>query len=175
MPSLIGDALAWNAVYAPNKIALVSPTGRLSFHQLWMRSRRLAQALARLGIQPRNRIALMLGNGAPYIELYHAAALLGAAVVPLNFRFVASEAEYVIRHSGARALVFDEVFRDVVEPSRQDLAPLGLRSIVVGSPTDSSEIEYEALVASGDESIIHRGQPVFQRAASTRTDGSRIA
>lgn len=32
---------------------------------------------------------------------------MGVAVVPLNFRFVASEIEYVVNHSGASALVCD--------------------------------------------------------------------
>ena len=150
MPSLIGDALAWNATYAPETLALVSRTGRLTYRQLWTRSVRLADALRKHGLSPGDRIALMLANGAPYLELYHAAAVLGIAVIPLNFRFVSSEAEYVIKHSGARALVFEEAFRDAIEPSRRRLEAEGRHSIVVGTPTHSVEIEYEALVAAGD-------------------------
>src|SRR5258706_4871804 len=150
MPSLIGDALAWNATYAPEALALVSRTGRLTYRQLWTRSVRLADALRRHGMQPGDRIALMLANGASYLELYHAAAVLGIAVVPLNFRFVSSEAEYVIKHSGARALVFEEAFRDAIEPSRRRLEAEGLHSIVVGAPKNATEIENEALVAAGD-------------------------
>ena len=153
MPSIIGDALAWNASYAPDRVALVSQTGRLSYRELWARSARLADALSRHGIQPGDRIAMMLANGAPYVELYLAAALLGAAVVPLNFRFVASEAEYVVKHSGARALVFEDAFREAVEPSRRLLESQGLRSIVVGAQRNSSEVGYEALVDSGSANV----------------------
>jgi len=47
-------------------------------------------------------------NSSRYLEVYQAAALMGAAVVPLDFRFTASEVEYVVNHSGARALLFDD-------------------------------------------------------------------
>src|SRR5258706_8350841 len=159
MPSLIGDALVWNATHAPEKLALVSRSGRLTYRQLLTRSLRLADALRRQGLLPGDRIAIMLANGVPYIELYHAAALLGLAVVPLNFRFVSSEAEYVIEHSGARALVFDEVFRDAIEPSRRRLETEGLPNIVVGTPKHPKEIEYEALVCAGEANAAFSPDP----------------
>src|SRR5690606_6314205 len=104
MPILIGDALRWHATYTPSKTAIVSPDGSASYADLWLRAIRLADGLRGLGIGSGERVAALLQNGAPYIELYHAAALLGAAVVPLNFRFVGSEIEYVMNHSGARVL-----------------------------------------------------------------------
>src|SRR6266404_7761862 len=121
MPSRIGDALHWYATYTPNKIAIISSSGTQTYAQLWSRVCRLTSALAELGLSPGDRIALLMQNSSAYIEVYQAAALMGVAVVPLNFRFVASEIEYVVNHSGARALLFDASFADTVELLRTKL------------------------------------------------------
>src|SRR5712691_4601155 len=118
MPSRIGDALHWYATYTPDKVALVSSLGTQTYSQLWSRVCRLSSALTRLGVEPGDRIALLMQNSSRYIEVYQAAALMGVAVVPLNFRFVASEIEYVVNHSGAYALLFDVSFVDTVQLRR---------------------------------------------------------
>ena len=105
MPSRIGDALHWYATYTPNSIAIISSAGTQTYAQLWSRVCRLSSALAELGLAPGDRIALLMQNSSSYLEVYQAAALMGAAVVPLNFRFTASEIEYVVNHSGAGVVV----------------------------------------------------------------------
>src|SRR6478736_1598118 len=121
MPSRIGDASHWYATYTPNKVAIVSADGTQTYAQLWSRVCRLSSSLAELGVRPGDRIALLMQNSSRYIEVYQAAALMGVAVVPLNFRFVASEIEYVVNHSGACALFFDSSFGDTVESLRAKL------------------------------------------------------
>src|SRR5882757_3528957 len=135
MPSRIGDALYWYATYTPNKVAIVSSTGTQTYAQLWSRVCRLSSALAELGVGPGDRIALLMQNSGRYIEIYQAAALMGVAVVPLNFRFVASEIEYVVNHCGARALMFDASFVDTVELLRTKLSSVAGRYIVTDGPS----------------------------------------
>ncbi|WP_152528729.1 MULTISPECIES: AMP-binding protein, partial [unclassified Afipia] len=121
MPSRIGDALHWFATYTPRKTAIISSLGSQTYEQLWSRVRRLANSLSGIGIKPGDRVALLMQNSSRYLELYQAAALMGVAVVPLNFRFVASEIEYVVNHSGASALVYDAAFGDTVSSLRSKL------------------------------------------------------
>src|SRR5260370_36612234 len=130
MPSRIGDALHWYATYTPDKVALVSSLGTQTYSQLWSRVCRLSSALTRLGVEPGDRIALLMQNSSCYIEVYQAAALMGVAVVPLNFRFVASEVEYVVNHSCARALIFDASLADTVDLVRTNLSSIADRYIV---------------------------------------------
>jgi acyl-CoA synthetase (AMP-forming)/AMP-acid ligase II len=151
MPNRIGDALHWYATYTPNKIALVSSLGTQTYSQLWSRVCRLSSALTALGVRPGDRIALLMQNSSRYLEVYQAAALMGVAVVPLNFRFVAGEIEYVVSHSGARALLFDSSFTDVVEALTTKLPSVAGRHIVTDSQASSTAHSYEALVASGSE------------------------
>src|SRR5882724_6242831 len=150
MPSRIGDALYWHATYTPDKVALISSLGDQTYAQLWSRVCRLSSALTRLGVEPGDRIALLMQNSSRYIEIYQAAALMGLAVVPLNFRFVAAEIEYVVNHAGARALMFDAAFVDTVRSLRTKLPSVNGRYII----TDGEELEalgYEGLVASGQD------------------------
>src|SRR5260221_9270201 len=140
MPSRIGDALCWYATYTPNKIAIVSSAGKQTYAQLWSRVCRLSSALAELGVRPGDRIALLMQNSDRYIEVYQAAALMGVAVVPLNFRFVASEVEYVVNHCGARALMFDVSFVDTVQSLRTKLPSVAERYIVTDGPATSETL-----------------------------------
>src|SRR5882757_9113545 len=149
MPSRIGDALRWYATYTPTKTAIISAQGEQSYAQLWTRVRRLADSLTKLGIDPGDRIALLLQNSRRYLELYQAAALLGIAVVPLNFRFVASEVEYVVNHSGAKALVFDAAFMPTIEVLRDNLPAIGSNYIVTDKDDLPEAHSYERLVDAG--------------------------
>ncbi len=151
MPSRIGDALHWYATYTPNRIAIVSSAGTQSYAQLWSRVCRLSSALAELGLAPGDRIALLMQNSSSYLEVYQAAALMGAAVVPLNFRFTASEIEYVVNHSGARALLFDDSFVETVQSLRTRLPSVAGRYVVIDGSADHTTHSYEALIASGRE------------------------
>ncbi len=152
MPSRIGDALHWFATYTPEKIAIISGDGSQTYRQLWSRVRRLADSLAKIGIKPGDRVALLMQNSSRYLELYQAAALMGVAVVPLNFRFVASEIEYVVNHSGASALVYDAPFGDTVNSLRDKLPSIGDRYIVSDGAGDGAH-SYEALVKAGRETV----------------------
>ena len=149
MPSRIGDALHWYATYTPNKVALVSSASTQTYAQLWSRVCRLSSVLAELGLAPGDRIALLMQNSSRYLEVYQAAALMGAAVVPLNFRFTASEIEYVVNHSGARMLLFDDAFAETVQSLRTRLPSLAGRYVVTDAAADRATHSYEALIAAG--------------------------
>src|SRR5258705_13156060 len=149
MPSRIGDALRWYATYTPNKIATISSAGTQTYAQLWSRVCRLSSALAGLGLVSGDRIALLMQNSSRYLELYQAAALMGAAVVPLNFRFTASEIEYVVNHSGARALLFDGSFVETVRSLRTSLPSVAGRYVVIDGSADHATHSYETLISAG--------------------------
>jgi acyl-CoA synthetase (AMP-forming)/AMP-acid ligase II len=151
MPSRIGDALHWYATYTPNKIAIVSSAGTQTYAQLWSRVCRLGSALTELGLVPGDRIGLLMQNSSRYLEIYQAAALMGMAVVPLNFRFTASEIEYVVNHSDARALLFDDSFSGTVQSLRTKLRSVAGRYIVTDGPGNHATHSYESLIAAGRE------------------------
>jgi len=63
---------------------------------------RYASALASLGLQPGDRIAVQVEKSAENIALYLAALRLGAIYVPLNTADVAREIEYFLGDAAPR-------------------------------------------------------------------------
>jgi O-succinylbenzoate-CoA ligase len=87
---------------------------RLTFRQLNERSNQLANSLLQAGVQKEERVGLLLMNSAEFMEAYFALAKIGAVVVPLNWRLVADELEFILKDSGTARLIFDEDFVDTV-------------------------------------------------------------
>ena len=112
----IGDFLTRRAAVTPEREAYVDPqTGlRLTFSSLNERVNQLANALASAGINPGDRVALCLMNSVEFIESFLAIAKMGGVVVPLNWRLVADELEFIIKDSGAQTLLYGQEFQSVV-------------------------------------------------------------
>ncbi|WP_165922548.1 class I adenylate-forming enzyme family protein [Pseudonocardia endophytica] len=92
----------------PDRTALAEQGGRRrTYAELDVRTDRLANALLAHGIRPGDRIAVWLGNRVEYLETYLACAKAGLVVVPVNIRFTAEEARFLLEDSGARALVHE--------------------------------------------------------------------
>jgi len=95
----------------PDRLALIDATGaqaaRYTFAELARRSNRWANALARLGVRRRDRVAIILSQR-PETALAHIATYkLGAIAVPLATLFGEDALEYRLRDSGARVVIFD--------------------------------------------------------------------
>jgi acyl-CoA synthetase (AMP-forming)/AMP-acid ligase II len=146
MPKTIGDALEWHARFTPTQVAVIDAGGSVNYRQFWDRVCRLGNAMLGLGVAPGDRVAILMVNGRRYLEAYHAIATIGAAAVPLNFRFVASEIEYVVNHSGAKALVFDSAFAPVVRQLDGRLPTVGSNLVVSDAAPDANGVSYELLV-----------------------------
>src|SRR5205085_7170833 len=94
----------------PDREALVCGDRRLTYAALDERANRLAHHLAAAGIGPGDHVAAYLYNGCEFVETMLAAFKLRAAVVNVNYRYVATELEYVLRDSDAKAIVYDTRF-----------------------------------------------------------------
>ena len=117
MKNNIGLLLAKRALINPQREAYVdSQSGlRLTFEELNKRCNRLANSLIKSGIKPGDRVALALMNSAEFLEAYFAIAKIGGVVVPLNWRLVADELEFILKDSGSTTLIFGEEFNDIFQ------------------------------------------------------------
>ena len=113
----IGGFLAKRALLSSQFDAFVDAESgsRCSFAELNARCNQTANALAGLGVQPGDRVALLLMNSVEFAESFFAVAKLGAVVVPVNWRLVADELEFILKNSGASVLLFDADFAQVVD------------------------------------------------------------
>ncbi len=75
---------------------------------------RFAGTLAAAGIEPGDRVALMCGNRAEFMEAVLGCAWLGAIAVPLNVAARGPQLEHYLRNSGARLLIIEAEFLDAL-------------------------------------------------------------
>ncbi len=124
MKNNIGLLLAKRAIINPDREAYVdSKSGlRLTFRELNSRCNRLANSLVELGVKPGDRVAAALMNSAEFLEAYFAVAKIGGVFVPLNWRLVPDEFEFILKDSGSMTLLFGEEFIDTMKDlhSRSD-------------------------------------------------------
>ena len=97
-------------------LAIKDGFSELSFREYDERGCRLANAWLDMGLKKGDRISVLLYNVVEYMEIYLAAAKAGMVVVPINFRWVGSEIEFVVNDSDSRALICSEEFLDEVGP-----------------------------------------------------------
>ncbi len=113
-----GDWLSRWAVYAPEKTALVDVASgrRLTYRSFNERADKLASALRlRYGIRKGDRVAVLAYNCSETLELFFALGKLGAIMVPLNYRLVEPELQYIIQNSESRLLFFGPEFEGTVK------------------------------------------------------------
>ncbi|MGB3245938.1 MAG: class I adenylate-forming enzyme family protein, partial [Sulfitobacter sp.] len=109
---LLRDAVA----RYPDNTALICDDTRLTYAELDTEVRKVAAGLAARGVGCSDRVAMLLGNGTPFVVVTYAAAFLGAVTVPLNTRDQMPGIRHALQNSDAMALIVDAEFCDLVPP-----------------------------------------------------------
>jgi acyl-CoA synthetase (AMP-forming)/AMP-acid ligase II len=141
----VGELVSRSASRHPEKLAVkLRESGETrTFAELDARSSRLANGLLGLGLRPGERIATWMEDCLEYVEVYLAAAKAGLVVAPINARFVANEAGFLIGDSGSSALVSTPGMADQVAALGPDSTP----ALTIGVHGAAAEHELEPLIA----------------------------
>jgi len=142
----LGEILSAHARLQPHKIGARDSRRALTYAQWNERACRLANALLRLGLAPGDRVAVLAYNCIEWMEIYIALAKAGLVAVPVNFRLLAPEIQYIAEHSSARALIVQDALAAQVEALRGMLPIAPEAWIRIGGTTPSGWTGYEALV-----------------------------
>jgi long-chain acyl-CoA synthetase len=143
------------------KIALRMGESALSYADLAAGSRSLAAALVRRGIGEGDAIAVLCDNSLELLQLYYAAARLGAVFVPVNPALSAREVAYIAAHVGSSLLLHDEAHAATAEGAvaadrRLPLATLlaGLGSGAAAHPArDHAADDFLVIYTSGSTGV----------------------
>ncbi len=144
MPQPLVERLEATAAAFPQRIALQQAQRRLDYAGLRDAALRLARQLRARGVEPGDRVALILPNGIEAAVAWYGAWRAGAVAVPLNAQ--ARERDFVpwLRHSGARLLVHgaghDDAARAAAEAGVPTLAVAGdgdPASLFAAAPDDA--------------------------------------
>lgn len=113
-----GNWLAKWAKFSPQKTALIErQNGRsTSYHELNRRADRAAHMLMdHFGVGFGDRVAVLAQNRIEHVELYFAAAKIGAVLVPVNWRLAPIEVAYILNNSEPKVLFHDASLAPTVD------------------------------------------------------------
>ena len=126
-----------------------------SFAAIADRARRLAAALAALGLNSGDRVGSFCWNAPQHLEAYLAVPSMGCVLHTLNARLSADQLEYIIDHGGDRALLVDANLLPALLPILPQLGAVE-HLIVYGEWSGPVEgfagqvHDYEALIVAHD-------------------------
>ena len=104
MPNL-ADLLSRSAAERPDRVAIKLDDSELSYAALDDAAARTAALLRAKGVQPGDRVGIMLPNVAYFAICYYGALRAGAAVVTMNGLLKEREVAFHLGDSGAKVLL----------------------------------------------------------------------
>jgi fatty-acyl-CoA synthase len=137
------------AVYG-EKEAVICGAHRLTYNQVADRVHRWSNAMTGLGLQKGDRVGILSKNCHRVIDAFYGAPLNGLVAMPMNFRLLSSDFEYILNHGKAKALVVQSGLEHLIEPIRAQLSSVEhfiLASDDVSEDTPSW-LDYESLLSN---------------------------
>ncbi len=94
----------------PHRVALGFLGANTTYRELWHSVQRLALALEKMGVNPGDRVSLMLPNTPQFVVGFYGALLAGAVVVNTSPLYVAEELCHQLQDSGSETLIILDSF-----------------------------------------------------------------
>jgi fatty-acyl-CoA synthase len=153
--------LARSATVYPGLVSTVYEGRAFTWSETYARCRRFASYLARRGIGDGDTVAAMLPNIPAMNELHFAVPMTGAVLNALNIRLDAPSIAFQLDHGGAKIILVDPEFADVIAEALTIVK--GPKPFVIDVDDAAfaggkriGEIEYEMALSQGDSSFAPR-------------------
>jgi fatty-acyl-CoA synthase len=133
---------------------------RYTWAEAELRSRKLAQALARLGCQPGDRVGTLAWNGYRHLEIYYGTSGTGLICHTINPRLFPQQIAWIINDAADRILCFDLNLLPLVEKiapeckSVQHFVLLGERGQLPAQTAIPNLCCYEDLLSAEDGDLV---------------------
>jgi 4-hydroxybenzoate-CoA ligase len=144
------------------KTAFIDPSRNLTYGELRDAAARIGPMLARMGIEPENRIALVLLDTVDFPVLFWGAIRAGIVPVLVNTRLTVDQYHYLFEDSRAKAIFVSTALLPIVQEAARDLP--NLKGIVVVGGGPASVPRLDMLLAAENEG-----------SAPARTAGDEVA
>jgi fatty-acyl-CoA synthase len=138
----------------PSRPSVIHAAQRFTWAETYARCRRLASALARIGVGKNDTVSAMLPNTPPMYEAHFGVPMCGAVLNTLNTRLDAETIAFMLRHANTKVLITDTEFSPIVAKA---LTLLETKPIVIDVDDPAfnggerlGETEYETFLAAGD-------------------------
>ena len=116
--------------------ALLGQSGAVTYAELQALTDRAGHGLRALGVEPEQRVAMLLPDGPAWAATFFAALKLGAVAVPLNTRLGLADLRAVLGDCRPKAFVADWALLAAAgaEPSSFGRHPVSFDEVVAGAP-----------------------------------------
>jgi fatty-acyl-CoA synthase len=136
-----------------NREAVVDGDVRLTYAQFFDRCDRWSAALQAMGVGKGDRVAYIAPNTHAHLEAYYAVPQIGAVLVPINYRLLPDDFDYIINHCGAKVVCAHSDYIESIEAIRDKLA--SVEHFVALEGAGKNWIDYETTLA--------RYEPTFDK------------
>lgn len=149
------DFLKRALVAHSSKEAIVCGDTRLTYRQFGERVNRWADAMRKLGVEKEDRVAVLSQNCHRVLEAFFGAPLLGSILMPLNFRLVPDDFEYILNHGGAKVVIVEEGLTHLLDEIRPRLETIKHYIIARDHPEAATNewLDYETLLAEASPNL----------------------
>ncbi len=148
----ISKLLNHHAQYRPDHLAVVFEEHRLTYREFNARVNQLANALLGIGIGKGSKVATILGNSLELLEIYWAAAKIGAVAVPLSSMMRGKGLITLLNDSDTEIVFTDAGFVQHLNPIKPELPAIAAdRYFLVNDANVSGYQNYHDLIASASE------------------------
>ena len=105
----------------PQRRAWVHGRRSATYAEFLARCRRVASWLQAAGLGPGDTVAALLPNTPAMLECHYAVPMSGAVLNTINTRLDAATVRYILQHGGARLMLADTEYRELVEAALADI------------------------------------------------------
>ncbi|HLI52569.1 MAG TPA: long-chain fatty acid--CoA ligase, partial [Thermomicrobiaceae bacterium] len=146
---------------------------RYSYADMARRSRQLAAALQKLGVNPGDRVGTICWNHHQHLEAYFGIPWMGAVLHTINPRLNPPDIVYIVNHAQDRVLLVDEALLPLAQALRPQTQIEHLICVSERMEAPEDTLSYEALLAeSSPEDFVEPELDERQAAAMCYTSGT---
>jgi 4-hydroxybenzoate-CoA ligase len=132
-----------------DKTAFIDPSRNLTYAELRDATARIGPMLTRMGVEPENRIALVLLDTVDFPVLFWGAIRAGIVPVLVNTRLTVDQYRYLFEDSRAKAVFVSTALLPVIQEAAKDIATLRTIVVVGGGPMEMPRLD--SLLAAENE------------------------
>ncbi|MFQ5881307.1 MAG: long-chain fatty acid--CoA ligase [Candidatus Methylomirabilales bacterium] len=135
------------------RTALIAGGRSATYGELWEAVQRLGTGLCRIGVEPGERVGLMLPNVPEFVQAYFGIVAAGGTVVPFNVLYKPEEIRYLLEDAAVQRVLTIRAFLPVLQEAAQRL-PHALQTLLMdveGGPLSAGNLDGASLLGEAGE------------------------
>jgi len=144
------DMLAENAEHLPNKIAMIYHDRQTTYRMLYHESNALANFLGGAGLEPGDKIGLILNKIPEVITSFLGVVCAGGVVFPVDFHQPLHQIQNLIDLTHPRVMIVSEEYQRLL--SSLILPSDFICTIVIGAPSSTGNYNWDQVIQNNDQS-----------------------